>query len=458
MKEKLQQLPAVNDILQEDLVKEWEDLYDYDVIKKAIQLAINNTRKNLLKGKDVPVESAAIIEQASANLASIYQSSLRPTINGTGTVLHTNLGRSLLADHAVDEMIKVANQYSNLEYSLSQGERGSRYEHIRDIVIELTGAEDALMVNNNAAAVLLMLTALTKGREVLISRGELVEIGGAFRIPDVIASCGAYLHEVGATNKTHLRDYEAGINEDTAALLRVHTSNYRLVGFTDSVSDEDFVRLAHANNLPAFNDLGSGLLLDLQEFGLPYEPTVKEMIAAGYDLVTFSGDKLLGGTQAGIIAGKKKYIDILKKHPLLRALRSDKVTIAALEGTLRLYLNRSDALRSIPTLRMICTPIEELKKRAEHFVDQLHQATDRYQAKVAPGHSQIGGGSFPGVQIPSQLVCLTAKDLSGTQLERRLRLHAHHIIARLHDGVVAFDVRTLTEDDIETIVETLVDL
>lgn len=458
MKEKLKALPAVNDILKSDLVTDWLEIYSYDVIKEAIQEAINETRSGILKGKDFEVSQEAILSLAEDKLRELYNASLQTAINATGTVIHTNLGRSLLAEHAVDEMVKVANQYNNLEYNLQAGKRGSRYHHISQIVRELTGAEDAIMVNNNAAAVLLMLTALTKGKEIIISRGELVEIGGAFRIPDVIESCGAILHEVGATNKTHLQDYEKAINENTGAMLRVHTSNYRLVGFTEQVSDEDFVNLAHAHGLPAFNDLGSGLLIDLQRFGLPYEPTVKEMIEKGYDLVTFSGDKLLGGSQAGIIAGKKEYVDILKKFPLLRALRSDKVTIAALEGTLRLYLNEEDALRSIPTLRMISTSLAELEEKAKNMANRINVKLDGFTAKMLPGTSQVGGGSFPDVRIPTALVEVQSEKMSGTQLERKLRLHESHIIARLHEDIVSFDVRTLQDEDISQIIEVLSEL
>ncbi|MDK6232737.1 L-seryl-tRNA(Sec) selenium transferase [Aerococcus sanguinicola] len=458
MKSKLSDLPAMNHLLSLDQVDDWQESYPHYLIKRCLEESLDDIRTKILAGEDLVISEADILKRGEKRLEAIYESSLKRTVNATGTVIHTNLGRSLLADEAVDEVVKAAQSYSNLEYDLEEGHRGSRYQHIRQIIVELTGAEDALLVNNNAAAVLLMLTALTQGKEVLISRGELVEIGGAFRIPDVIRSCGAYLAEVGATNKTHIADYAEGITEDTGAILRVHTSNYRLIGFTEAVSDEDLVALAKKNDLPIFNDLGSGLLVDMQEFGLPYEPTVSEMIEAGYDLVSFSGDKLLGGAQAGIIAGKKTYIDRLKKHPLLRALRTDKMSIAALEASLRLYLDKDRALTEIPTLAMIRASQEELWSKAEQLKNEIDQLEVGFDVKVIAGKSQVGGGAFPGVYLDTALVSLQHADYSGTELERQLRLSPDHIIARLNDGLLSFDVRTLQEGENALITACLKDL
>ena len=452
MKDLLRQLPSVNDLLKVQSVDELIGLYSYDRVKEALQQAIDQVRQSILSGDKVDIHDAAIIDEASQQLETLKSSSLKSVINATGTVLHTNLGRALLSEDAIDAMVQVARGYNNLEYSIESGSRGTRYEHIEQIITELTGAESALLVNNNAAAVMLMLTTFTKGKEVLISRGELVEIGGSFRVPEVISSGGAILHEVGSTNKTHLKDYQAGINEETGAILRVHTSNYRVIGFTETVTDRELVELAHSHDLPAFNDLGSGLLIDLQHLGLSYEPTVKEMIDAGYDLVSFSGDKLLGGPQAGIIAGKKSYIDQLKKAPLLRALRSDKVTIAALEATLRAYLNPSEAIKQIPTLQMLGYSMDELNERAQSLSQKLSEI-DGIEAKIVDGFSQVGGGSYPGEYLPTKLVNVTTQKIDEATFERELRLSAHHIIPRIHDGKIQFDVRTISLADFDTIVE-----
>ena len=452
MKDLLRQLPSVNDLLKVQSVDELIDLYSYDRVKEALQHAIDQVRQSVLSGDKVDIHDAAIIDEASQQLESLKSASLKSVINATGTVLHTNLGRALLSEDAIDAMVQVAKGYNNLEYSIESGSRGTRYEHIEQIITELTGAESALLVNNNAAAVMLMLTTFTKGKEVLISRGELVEIGGSFRVPEVISSGGAILHEVGSTNKTHLKDYQAGINEETGAILRVHTSNYRVIGFTETITDRELVDLAHAHDLPAFNDLGSGLLIDLQHLGLSYEPTVKEMIDAGYDLVSFSGDKLLGGPQAGIIAGKKAYIDQLKKAPLLRALRSDKVTIAALEATLRAYLNPAEAIEQIPTLQMLGYSIDELNERAQALAQKLSEI-DGIEAEIVDGFSQVGGGSYPGEYLPTKLVNVNTPTIDEATFERELRLSSHHIIPRIHDGKIQCDVRTLALSDFDTIAD-----
>lgn len=454
MREKLRELPSVNELLQHSKLQTAFESFNYEWVKERVQGEIESTREAILAGRDVSVIDDEMIERVLQNLASLQQSSLRTVINGTGTILHTNLGRAILSESAVDAMVKVARQYNNLEYSIEAGHRGTRYEHIESIIRQLTGAESALLVNNNAAAVMLILTTFTQGKEVLISRGELVEIGGSFRIPDVITSGGAKLREVGSTNKTHLRDYEAGINEETGAIIRVHTSNYRLVGFTDKASDEELVSLAQQHDIPIFNDLGSGLLVDLQKYGLSYEPTVGEMIQVGYDLVSFSGDKLLGGPQAGIIAGKKKYIDQLKKHPLLRALRSDKFTIAALEATLKSYLNQDKSLQEIPTLQMISASPESLKLKADKL-SELINGMSGFNAVVEEGTSQIGGGSYPGEYIVTYLVSVSHNICNEAQLEYGLRLADTPIICRIKEGKIQFDVRTLQDDDLAIISRSL---
>lgn len=454
MREKLRELPSVNELLQHSKLQPAFESFNYEWVKEQVQEEIDNTRSSILAGNDVSVVDDEMIERVLENLARLSQSSLRAVINGTGTILHTNLGRALLSEPAVDAMVNVAKQYNNLEYSIEEGQRGTRYEHIESIISQLTGAESALLVNNNAAAVMLILTTFTQGKEVLISRGELVEIGGSFRIPDVITSGGAKLREVGSTNKTHIRDYQVGINEETGAIIRVHTSNYRVVGFTDKVSDQELVDLAQQHDIPVFNDLGSGLLVDLQEYGLSYEPTVEEMIQVGYDLVSFSGDKLLGGPQAGIIAGKKKYIDQLKKHPLLRALRSDKFTIAALEATLMSYFNLDKALEEIPTLKMITVTQEDLKVKADKLAELINNSKG-FDATVEKGTSQIGGGSYPEEHIPTFLVSVSHEICNEAQLEYGLRLGETPIICRIKEGKIQFDVRTIKEEDFQVIVKSL---
>lgn len=455
MKKKLSQLPSVDLLLEQEDIKIWQKNYTRELIKEKIKVVQDGIRANLLNDVDQDVSVEAVSQRVVEFLAQGVEPSLVPAINATGTVLHTNLGRALLAEEALDEMQAAGESFSNLEYDIDKGKRGSRYVHIQNILRELTGAEDALVVNNNAAAVLLILTSFAQRKEVLISRGELVEIGGSFRIPDVIESTGAILHEVGSTNKTHIKDYEKGINEETAALIRVHTSNYRLIGFTEAVSDRDFVQLAHDHGLPAFNDLGSGLLFDLQKLGLSYEPTVGEMIEADYDLVSFSGDKLLGGPQAGIIVGKKFYIEKLKSSPLLRALRTDKATIAALEATLRLYLNPEQAIEKIPTLKMISLSREDCAKKAQVLKEKIEARDSDFDLKIEPGYSQVGGGAYPGEQLPTSLLRIEHPKCNESRLERELRLSKNHIIARIDDGAVYFDLRTLLEGDYDLIAEAL---
>ncbi|MBG9980258.1 L-seryl-tRNA(Sec) selenium transferase [Facklamia sp. DSM 111018] len=461
MRHLLAKLPKVDKVLQEDSIQKWQHKLDTSYIKETIQNEIDQIRQGILEG-ELTDESIAnydcILENINKSLENRVASSLKPVINATGTVLHTNLGRALLSQEVINSIIELGPSYSNLEYDLEAGKRGSRYVHLKDVLKQITGAEDALVVNNNAAAVLLMLSALTDGKEVLISRGELVEIGGAFRIPEVITRGGAILHEVGATNKTHLKDYAEGINEETGALLRVHTSNYHLVGFTEKVDDRELVDLAHENGLLALNDLGSGLFLDMQRFGLPYEPTVQEAIDAGFDVVTFSGDKLLGGPQAGIIVGKKALLDKMRSHPLTRALRTDKVTLMALEVTMRQYLNPELALEKIPVLQMISQSREELDQKARELSDRIQTIGKQWSVEVIVGESQIGGGSFPGATLPTSLVQIAHHSISAAQIEMYLRSLAKPIIARVHQDAVQFDVRTLRNDDIDQIVEALVEI
>lgn len=458
MQEKLSQLPKMDELLEDVAVAPWFEVFDRSYVKNYLNEALNQVRQAILAGEDVDISHSAVVAIAERKLTAKKRPNLRPMINATGTALHTNLGRALLSDKAVEATQRVNARYSNLEYNVEAGDRGSRYAHIEDLLKELTGAEAALVVNNNAAAVMLLLTATTQGQEVLISRGELVEIGGSFRVPDVIESVGARLKEVGATNKTHLRDYERAITEETGALLRVHTSNYRVVGFSQVPDDKDLVALAHQHDLPAFNDLGSGLLIDLQPLGLPREPLVSEVVAAGYDVVSFSGDKLLGGPQAGILVGTKQYIDQLKRHPLLRALRVDKMTLAGLEATLQAYLKPEQAMKDIPLLQMLGQSEEKLAHKAKTLADDIRALDKGYQVNMIEGQSQVGGGAFPEARLVTYLVEISHPDYSENTLEQKLRQAEFPIIARTSDGKVQFDVRTLLEADNGKICQALVEM
>lgn len=458
MQEKLSQLPKMDKLLEEAAIAPWFEVLDRSYVKNCLNEALSQVRQAILAGEDVDISHSAVVAIAERKLTAKKRPNLRLVINATGTALHTNLGRALLSDKAVEATQRVNARYSNLEYNVEAGDRGSRYAHIEDLLKELTGAEAALVVNNNAAAVMLLLTATTQGQEVLISRGELVEIGGSFRVPDVIESVGARLKEVGATNKTHLRDYERAITEETGALLRVHTSNYRVVGFSQVPDDKDLVALAHQHDLPAFNDLGSGLLIDLQPLGLPREPLVSEVVAAGYDVVSFSGDKLLGGPQAGILVGTKQYIDQLKRHPLLRALRVDKMTLAGLEATLQAYLKPEQAMKDIPLLQMLGQSEEKLARKAQTLADDIRALDKGYQVNMIEGQSQVGGGAFPEARLATYLVEISHPDYSESTLEQKLRQAEFPIIARTSDGKVQFDVRTLLEADSGKICQALVEM
>lgn len=458
--EMLRRLPAVSLLLNtEPLASEAAGKPQVEVTA-ACRQAIDEVRAEILRGVERADEELlavdAIAKRAARILAERSRPHLRRVINATGVVLHTNLGRSLLAGAAVANMAAVAESYSNLELDLATGERGSRYSHVEDLLIRLTGAEAALVVNNNAAAVLLCLTALARGREVIVSRGQLVEIGGAFRVPEVMEQGGARLVEVGTTNKTHLDDYARAISENTALLLRVHTSNYRIIGFTEAVPLADLVRLAHERGLPVMDDLGSGVLIDLERYGLPGEPTVQASVAAGADIVTFSGDKLLGGPQAGIIVGRRELIERIRRHQLNRALRIDKLTLAALEATLRLYLDEKSAVAQIPTLAMLTANPDGLRARAAALARSLRaQLGEAASVETAAGHSAAGGGALPGVELATTLVVIRPAQVSVEALEEALRRRATPILARIQGDALLLDVRTLRDGEEGEIVRAL---
>ena len=456
-KQLLSQIPAINKILLLDEVKSLIQEYSEVAVKSAIKNYIDEIKQEILNEELHEVPSLEkIVEVVTQIVKNEDKNSLRRVINATGTILHTNLGRSLLSQKIKENIESVAFNYSNLEFDIDNKKRGSRYVHLIDIIKKLTGAEDVLVVNNNAAAVLLTLNTLVKDKEIVVSRGELVEIGGAFRIPEIIKLSGGTPVEVGTTNKTHLKDYENAITDNTGALLKVHTSNYKIVGFTKEVSNEEISYLARENELVSINDLGSGQFVDFSRFGLPYEPTVKEVLDSGIDIVTFSGDKLLGGPQAGIIVGKKEYIEQMKKNQLTRALRVDKMTLAALEATLKLYLDEKEALEHIPTLHMISLSKERLFAKSDVFKTRLSDLD--FKITIAEDKAEVGGGSYPESYLDSVVVKLEHPRLSATDIERRLLEVEIPIITRIKDNELIFDMRTLRTREFDLVKQALIEV
>lgn len=445
----LAQLPSVDFLLKQLPVEG-----SHALGKEKIHTVLEEVRQKVLAGEIAQLPSEAEIIQAVEALLKESPYSLKRVINGTGTVLHTNLGRASLSSQAQKHMEEIALHYSNLEFNLETGQRGSRYSHLVEVVQKLTGAEDVLVVNNNAAAVLLALHTFASQKEVLVSRGELVEIGGAFRIPEVITASGGKLIDVGTTNRTYVADYRNAITEETGALLKVHTSNYRVIGFTEETPIEELAALAQEKNLPLINDLGSGLLLDMRQFGLPYEPTIQEALAQGSDIVTFSGDKLLGGPQAGIIVGKKKYIAAMKKNQMLRALRIDKLTLAAIEATLTLYLDPQKAIKEVPMLQMLAQTGTACQKKAEALAALLKNISPQLTVTVLADQSKVGGGSYPEYLLPTYVVNLTST-FGAAALQEKLRGATIPIISRIKNEGNYLDLRTIDESEFSLIEASL---
>lgn len=485
----LRRLPAISQLLETEEIGALIRRHSHTVVTEAAGEVVEGLRRRILAATDTgasgAVDAAGVGAVSAAGdaeggnmqfdprelepdyitglIRERVREKLRPhlrkVINATGIVLHTNLGRAVLAREAVAALTEIAGSYNNLELELATGERGSRYSHVDELLCRLTGAEAGMVVNNNAAAVLLVLSSLAKGKEVVVSRGQLVEIGGSFRIPEVMAQSGATLVEVGATNKTHLRDFERAVNEETALLLKVHTSNYKIIGFTAEVDAKDLVGLARSKGIPVFEDQGSGVLVDLSAYGLAKEPTVQESIRAGVDIVTCSGDKLFGGPQAGIIVGKREIIEKLKKNPLTRALRVDKFTLAAMETTLRLYLDEKTAVEAVPTLRMLTMTKAETGRRAAGFARRLKKRIDTAGAaaevEVIDGFSQVGGGALPEENIPTRLVSVVPLQLSVNTLEERLRSSETPVLARIWKDRLLVDLRTVAREEEETLISAL---
>ena len=432
-----------------------------DVVVDVIREEIDKLRNFIKENDDVNLIEEKInnlIENIKISTEKVYSYNIKKVINGTGTILHTNLGRAIISKKHADYLSEVVTSYSNLEYNLEEGRRGERYSHFEKLICKITGAEAAMAVNNNAAAVMLVLSSMAAEREVIVSRGELVEVGGKFRIPDVMKSSNAHLVEIGTTNKTHLEDYEDAISENTGAFLKVHTSNFKILGFTESVSIEELCKLGREKDIPVIEDIGSGVLIDLSKYGLEYEPTVQDSIKAGVDVVSFSGDKLLGGPQAGIIVGKKKYIDKMKKNPLTRAFRIDKFTATILEMIFHEYLNEEDAIKNIPVLSLITKDLKEIEKNTNDLFNKIEKLKDVADINVEDTLSQIGGGSLPAERIKSKSVTIMPKNISTQSLEAKLRAGKNPVVGRISEEKLILDMRTVLEDEIDILAQKLIDI
>lgn len=457
----LRRIPKVDEVLKGGGLELLFVSAGRTVVTEAARTVISDLRQEILKLTPEELEDFDIEKMNIKNVANrvvFYmeqedQNRLYPVINATGTILHTNLGRAPLCEEAVENVAAVSRGYSNLEYDVEAGKRGSRHNIVSKLICELTGAEDAMLVNNNASATMIVLSAMAEGKEVIVSRGELVEIGGAFRIPDIMEQSGATLRDIGTTNKTKPSDYENAIDpEKTGALMKVHTSNYRIMGFTEEASLEDLVTIGKEHDLPVIFDMGNGLMVDLKEYGLD-EPNVPASLATGIDVMLFSGDKLLGGPQGGIIVGKKKYIEKMKKHPLARALRVDKMTFAAMEETLKKYRDMEKAKRDIPILRMITEPADSMEARAQALAELIREKNSMVRAEVVPVQDQIGGGSAPMVYLPGFAVAVTSNTMSTQGLEERLRANSIPVVARIHDEQLLLCVRTILKDEVEKVAD-----
>jgi len=463
MQELLRRLPGVDQLLEEESVRMLLESMPRPLVLKAVRGVLDELRDGIRQGR-IKADSAelsflAICRGVENRARLLEQPNFKRVVNATGVIIHTNLGRSPLAEEALDAVLSAGRHYSNLEFDLSAGHRGSRYSHVEGLLCDLTGAEAGLVVNNNAAAVLITLAALARNREVIVSRGELVEIGGSFRIPDVMSQSGAIMREVGTTNKTHLRDYERAVTDQTGLLMKVHQSNFQMLGFTSQVEVGELVRLGRERGLPVVEDLGSGSLIDFSAYGLRREPTVQEAVAAGVSVVTFSGDKLLGGPQAGIILGAGEFIDRIKTNPLNRAMRIDKFTLASLEATLRLYLEPDKAMVRIPILGMITEPYQKIAIRAARLKRRLAAvAGEKITLGLTGGHSQIGGGALPIQELGTRLVTMSPRDMSVNELESWFRARPIPIIGRIENELFVLDARTMDAEDIKIVVEAVTEL
>lgn len=448
MVNKFKDIPSTDSLLKDPSLMEKVK----GIPKKLVKEAIRETAQNWRKKKKFEFSREDFIEDIRCLSLRKSEINLKRVINAQGVILSTNLGRAILPKSSIDSVVNILGGYSNLEFDLEKGERGDRDSHVKELLKKLTKAEDALIVNNNAAAIFITLNTLAEGKEVIVSRGELIEIGGSFRLPEILAKSGAKLKEVGTTNRTYLKDYENAISEATGLLLKSHTSNYKIIGFTQGVSTEELVKLGRKRGIPVVEDLGSGLFIDLRKFKLPHEPTVQEVVNTGVDIVTFSGDKLMGGPQAGIILGKKKYLEKIASNPLLRIVRVDKMVIAAMEAVLRIYLYDENPLQALPCLSMIIEPLESIRKKALNLAEKI-KPYFKGNVEVIEESSEIGGGSYPGTNLKSFVVALTPSQISADNLAKRLRTNTPPIIPRIKKDRILLDLRTVNEDEIELIVD-----
>jgi L-seryl-tRNA(Ser) seleniumtransferase len=457
----LKSLPKIDEVI---LLLEKKDIYSLaprGIVKETCRKVVQRLREKIVstakkESMESSLDALAVAEVVEKLVKGLHHYRLRRVVNATGVILHTNLGRAPLCAEALLRIAEVGCGYSNLEFDLAKGERGHRYDHVREIICALTSAEDALIVNNNAAAVLLVLNTLACGKEAIVSRGELIEIGGEFRIPEIMEKSAAIMREVGTTNRTRLSDYEKAISPQTGLILKVHTSNYRIVGFTEEADIASLAVLGRSRDIPVMDDLGSGCLIDLDDYGLLHEPTVREVLAAGADVVTFSGDKLLGGPQAGIIVGRKDILEPIRRNPLNRALRIDKFTLAALEATLIHYLNPAEAISQLRTLKSLTEPVATVKKRAASLVSKLRKAKlPSTVFSLKESFAAAGGGSLPMEKIPTVLIGVQNKKIKASQLEARLRQAEVPVIVRVDKDEILIDLRTVTEDEFVFVIEAL---
>ena len=449
----LRKIPSVDTLLDNKVLKALSKAYGVDYVTTHIRENLQRIRQQIADGAISDIDENSIVGLLKASIADEAEPSLKNVLNLTGTIIHTNLGRAPLPQVAIEAVALAASSTNNLEFDLSSGRRGDRDKHLEKLLCRLTGAEAATVVNNNAAAVLLMLNTLALRKQVPVSRGELIEIGGAFRIPDIMKRAGCKLIEIGTTNRTHATDYIDAITDKTALLLKVHTSNYAIEGFTKSVAETELADIAQQHNIPAAVDLGSGTLVDLRQFGLPYEPTAQDAINQGMDLITFSGDKLLGGPQAGIIIGRKDLIEKIKRNPMKRALRVDKMTIAALSSVLQLYLNPAQLTEHVPVLRQLSRSPEDIASVGKRLLDQLTDNAKTYQLGIQPCESQIGSGALPSKALPSYALTISpiAKKHKGSALKtlnRKLLDLNTPIIGRIHNDAVWLDLRCFEDEQL----------
>lgn len=454
----LKNIPKVDRILKEDSIQELCDAFGRGIVTEAVRYELANLRSLICAGEKEEIDRALrdFMRELPEKIREFTAFSLRKVVNATGIILHTNLGRAPLGKVQMDAVMQAMAGYSNLEYDLSTGARGKRTNHCSAWITRVVGCEHATVVNNNAAAVTLMLSALAKDKEVIVSRGELIEIGGRFRIPDVMEQSGACLREVGTTNRTRISDYERAITENTGAIMKVHTSNYKIMGFTEEASVEELVELGARYHLPVIVDLGSGVLIDLERFGLAHEPTVQEMLKKGADLVCFSGDKLLGGPQAGIIAGKREYIEKMANHPLMRTFRPDKCTIAALAATFREYLEEDRAIKNIPILSMLSRSPYELKEQAETLCALLQHGHFPACLHVEESITRMGGGSLPGEELPGYAVTMAPTSMSCEKMAAKMRQMPTPVIAHIKDNRIWMEMRTIPESEVAQLSQNLI--